>query len=232
MTSKIYISLTISVKSLFSKKTRSNSILLHYYHRFPFCSSLSFFSLSCPIHLVSPILRGWRRYRTPYFGWAVFLLVPVDFFSTATMKRFLWLLFSWVVKSSHFTRLWAVGLNADRRAPSWITPHQTLQSLTIYLAKHRWEGSPLLFHAHAFTLVYTYTHTYTQTCCTDAHAQENRIWGAEKHLCTPAHTHTHTHSLLDQIHACTHARTRTYEQPVKYAPYLWLKNQMQKRNIY
>lgn len=181
-------------------KSSKNSIWTHIFS--PFFSVHR--SLSSPSHLISPfcVADGYHPFRETFVG-GFFGLSS----SAAAAKYFRRLQFP-SREEPRYMRLWAVGLNADRRAPSWITPHQTLQSLTIYWAKHRWEGSPLL-HTHTHNAL-----VYTQTCCTNAHAQENKIWDAEMHLYTHSraqasthtirshalHTHTQMSSLLNMHH--------------------------------
>lgn len=79
------------------------------------------------------------------------------------------------------------GAGADRRAPSWMALYQTLQSLSIYWAKHRWEGSPLL-HTHA------YTHCRKTCVHTNLLLGEN---GNSTHTCNHTASATQMSSLLN-----------------------------------
>lgn len=178
-----------SFPSFTKKKSHKNSIWTH--NLSPFFSHRH--CLSSHSHLISPfsVTDGYHPFRETFVGGFFGLgssSAAVKYFPAASASE-----------EPRYMRLWAVGLIADRRAPSWITPHQTLQSLTIYWAKHRWEGSPLL---RTHTLVYTQT-----CCCTNAHTQENKIQDAEIQTCTGRHTHLHAQ--LDHMQ-CTH----TNEQPL------------------
>lgn len=134
--------------------------------RFSLFIALCLLTLISLAHLAA--LKGIIPFRETFVG-GFFGLSS----SSAAVKYFRQLQFP-SCEEPRYTRLWAVGLNADRRAPSWITPHQTLQSLTIYWAKHRWEGSPL-FHTHTHIRIHTCVHTNLMHECSYTREAKFRV---------------------------------------------------------